>query len=622
MSETSFPMNDLLRRKVQTSLVIFGLALCVASTLFLLLFAERVGFGISLSVEGRLTSGFSSVFSPFMLLLGILVLIVGVVMVSFMSFIMMSQRTKDIGLMKAAGCPNDLLFGYFFTELLIVALVSCFSGVVLGLAADFGSSSLFPSLGIRVPQESINFLFVIIIFVLFFAASLIFGTKPVLSAVKTGTAKAISPTYYFGLEKTPGFKVISRSGFTMKIALRSLYRHRSATIRIVLCLSTVFLLITVAIAGGTIASSTTSSWVEKAIGRDMALVAHRNMTQQYRLLLSKFYEEQQDPEFNYADERYLMSADLVNELRSILGNAGFEQRLVLKVPVSEVQGIILGRTTSDTKTVGSNRTGEVLMIGVEPMSVLNQWYLQGKFFSEEKVLEAVVGDTLAQKMFSVPLVQEIELFNESFKIVGVCLDPINNGNVTYVPLKSLEDLMGIPKPNLIMVRIASSSDRAEILNLIRTLFAVSNSDFEVFDLNEVLEKSLDFLGYIWSTMMFLPIFSLIAASLCLLGYVMLTINEQRQEFGVLRALGARPRTIVKIVSGQSLVVLMSSYAVGIGFGTIVTLLILVEEPIVTGYTVMSVAGWLLIGFVATFLSALYPALRFARKPILETMSQS
>lgn len=622
MSETSFSINDLLRRKLQTGLVIIGLALCVASTLFLLLFAERIGFGISLAVEGKLTTGFSLVFSPFILLLGILVLVVGVVMVSFMSFIMMSQRTRDIGLMKAAGCPNDMLFGYFFTELLIVAFVSCFSGVILGLVADFGSSSLFTSLGLKVPQESVNFWFVLIIFALFFAVVLVFGTKPILSTVKTGAAKAISPTYYFGLDRTPGFKVVSKSGFTMKIALRGLYRHRSATIRIVLCLSTVFLLVTVAVAGGTIASTTTSSWVEKAIGRDIVLIAHKNMTKQYRLLLSKFYEGQKDSQFNYTDERYLISADLVNQLRPILGNARVDTRLVLKVPVSEIQGVILGNTTADTKTVGSNRKGESLIIGVEPMDVLNEWFLRGRLLSEDQASEAIVGDTLAHKMFSVPLAQEIELFNKTFKVVGVCLDPIDNGNVTYVPLKALENVTGISKPNIIMIKINTSSNRAEILDQIRTVVTASNPDFEVYDLNEVLDKSLGFLGYIWSTIMFLPIFSLIAASLCLLGYVMLTINEQKQEFGVLRALGARPRTVVKIVSGQSLVVLLSSYAVGIAFGIIVTLLILVEEPIVTGYTVMAIAGWLLIGLAATFLSTLYPALRFAKKPILETMTQS
>jgi len=120
--------------------------------------------------------------------------------------------------------------------------------------------------------------------------------------------------------------------------------------------------------------------------------------------------------------------------------------------------------------------------------------------------------------------------------------------------------------------------------------------------------------------MFLPLFSLVAASLCLIGYVILTVTEQRREFGVLRAVGAKPRTVVKIISGQSFIVLLSSYAAGIAIGIILALLILVPEPLVTSYIVIKIAGWLLTALAATFIFSLYPAIKFARKPILEIMA--
>jgi len=223
-------------------------------------------------------------------------------------------------------------------------------------------------------------------------------------------------------------------------------------------------------------------------------------------------------------------------------------------------------------------------------------------------------------MFSVPLSQRIELRGQDFNIVGVCLDPINNGNVTYVPLKDLQNITGVSKPNIVMVETDPSANRTAVLNSIRTEIRKLNSNFEVLDLNEVLDKNLSFLDYIWSTIMFLPLISLFAASLCLIAYVMLTITEQRQEFGVLRALGANPKTIVKIVSGQSLVVLLSSCSAGIAFGIIVTLLILIPEPLITGFTVAEISGWLLTALAATFVFSLYPAIRFARKPILEIMT--
>ena len=620
MSETFFPVNDLLRRKLQTSLIVISLTLCVASTLFLLLFGEKIGFEISLIGEGKLTAGFSTVFSSFILFLGVLIFIVGAVIISFMVFVMMSQRIRDIGLMKATGCPNDLIFGYFMIELLIVTFVGCFLGVVLGILADFASTSLLSGLGFQISQKPVNFWLVLLVFVLFFSLALVFGAKPVLDTTKVEPTKAISPTYYFGLSKEPGFKVISKSGFTIKMAMRNLFRRKSATVRIVLCLTVVFVLVTVAVAGGIIADQTTKSWVEKAMGRDVILIGHQEMCNQYKLLLSRFYETGEDLQSNYMDERYLISEELLNQLGSMEGIIEIDARLVLEAHVKEVQGYILGPETQATTPVGDDREGESLIVGVEPRRVLSEWFLEGEFLKGDQTLEVVIGDSLAQKMFSMPLNQSIRLFDKYFDVIGVCLDPINNGNVTYVPLKSLQNITGISKPNIVMVKIDASANRADILDQIRAEIGNIPSEFEVFELNKILNKNLGFLGYIWSTVMFLPLFSLVAASLCLIGYVMLTITEQRQEFGVLRAIGAKPRTVVKIVSGQSFIVLLSSYAAGIAIGIILTLLILIPEPLVTSYTVIEIAGWLLIALAATFIFSLYPAIKFARKPILEIMA--
>lgn len=211
------------------------------------------------------------------------------------------------------------------------------------------------------------------------------------------------------------------------------------------------------------------------------------------------------------------------------------------------------------------------------------------------------------------------LFNTSLKIVGVCLDPINNGNITYIPLKTLQTITGIPKPNLLMAKI-TSANRTEVLNNLLEIVKDANSDFEVAELNEILNENLGFLGFIWYAIMFLPIFSLTSAALCLTGYVMLTITEQKQEFGILRVLGAKQKTVLSIVALQSLIVLLSSYAVGIELGVIITLLILIPEPVVTSFTIIQITGWLLSALTIIFTFSLYPSIRFMKKPLRELIS--
>jgi putative ABC transport system permease protein len=221
--------------------------------------------------QESLTIGVTRVFSPLLTFIGFLAFMTGAVIVSFLVYVMMVQRVKDIGLMKAAGCPNNLVFGYFFTELLMIVFVSCILGAIFGVAADYSVTILFSSFGFGVLQKPVNFGVVLIVFGAFFGLALVFGVKPILDVVKVEPVKAMSPLYRFGVGVEGGFQVVSRSGFTTKIALRSLFRRKSGTIRIVLCLSAVFILLTVAVAGAVIAEETTERWITGAIGEDLVL---------------------------------------------------------------------------------------------------------------------------------------------------------------------------------------------------------------------------------------------------------------------------------------------------------------------------------------------------------------
>ena len=323
--------------------------------------------------------------------------------------------------------------------------------------------------------------------------------------------------------------------------------------------------------------------------------------------------------FNYTEQEYLVPENLLDQLKTI-SSIDVDARLVLEAHVKEVPGHIFGPETSATIEVGDNREGESLIVGVEPGEMLSECFIEGEFIKENRTGEAVIGDSLAQKMFSQPLNQSIKLFDRNFDVTGVCIDPINNGNVTYTPLKALQNVTGISKPNVIMVRI-DPANRTEILNQISDKVKAVNPEFEIFQLDEVLDRNLSFLRYVWSTLMFLPLFSLIAASLCLIGYMVLAIAEQGRELGVLRALGMKPKTVTKTVSEQSFIVLLSCFALGEPIGIILTLLILVPEPVVTSYTILEIAGWLLVALVVMFVSSLYPAVKFARKPILEIMNR-
>jgi ABC-type antimicrobial peptide transport system permease subunit len=616
MSKAAFPVNDLLRRKLQTSLTMATLTLSVASTLFLLLFSRRIGFGIT-AVGDTLTHGLSAVFSQFVLFVGILIFAVGAVITSFIIFLMMKQRTRDFGLIKAAGCPNGLVFGYFMTELLVITFLGCVLGLVLGFVADFAVTNI---LHFQAYQKPPDLWLAPLVFAAFFALALIFGTKPMLDAARLSPIKALSPVQYFGLSTGRKLKPLSRFGLTLKIAARSLFRRQSASIRIILLLSIVFVLLTVSISGGIIASDTTQSWVENAIGKNIIVIAHNSMGAQYKLLLSKFFGAAENGDFDYLDERLAIPSTILQQLNSTPGIATVDARLILKEHIQEVSNFTIDPETLVTIPVGDSREGDSLIVGVDPEKVTATWSIQGRFLNTEDAWEAVIGDSIAQTMFSQPLSQSIRLQNRTFSIVGVCVDPINNGKVTYVPVEQLQTFTNMSNPNIVLVKLEPSADRSATLAQIKDEITSVNSDLTVFELDEVLQENLSFLGSVWSTVMLLPLFTLASAALCLIGYTMLAVDEQRQEFAILRATGTKPNAVIAILAVQSIVILLSSFAVGISLGVITTLLILVPNPVVTTVTLLEVAALLFTALAGMFLMSLYPAARFAKTPILKIMT--
>jgi ABC-type antimicrobial peptide transport system permease subunit len=620
MSEGSFPIKDLMRRKFQTGMVLISLTLSVASTLFLLLFSSEISISVSSVVEGASSAGFTVIFSRFILFMGVLIFIVGAVITSFMTYLMMSERIRDIGMIKAAGCSNERILYYFRTELLLVTFLGCFLGVIFGILSDFVLINFFSVSGVQLQKVSINLWFVFLVFLAFFFMGIIFGGKPIHDATKVEPAKAISPTYYYGLSKGPSFSAVSKSRFTMRIALRNLYRHKSATIRIILCLTIVFILVTVTVAGGVIADQTSKNWVQRAVGTNEVLIANQEVCNQYELLLSKFYAANQSFGFNYTQESYLIPKDLLSQLNRSISGISIDLRLITEANITEVPGFTIDQNTGQTTYVGSNREGVSLVIGVEPGKVPNDWFTDGEFLQAGQQWKAVIGDSIAQELFSEPLSERLTAFANEFGIIGVCIDPINNGKVIYVPLENLEDAAHVLGTNMVLVKIGSSVDYEKTVRDIRTLVNNASSDFGVLELNGLLNKSLGFLDQIWSAIMFLPAFSLVAASVCLVGYVMLSISEQRQELGILRAIGAKPRTIIRIVSEQSFIVLLSCYAIGIIASISLIWLFLVPGPLITGFAMVEIIGWLLIVLAITFVFALYPAMKFSKRPILEMMT--
>jgi ABC-type antimicrobial peptide transport system permease subunit len=583
------------------------------------MFSSRLGVGIT-SSEGTFTIGLTSVFSQFIFFIGILVFLVGAILTSFIVLVMMSQRTRDFGLIKAAGCPNSLVGGYFMTELLIVAIIGCFLGTICGFIADLAVAwTIFGGFSLGA------WWYTPIVFAAFFVLALFFGLRPIFKAAKLTSAEALSPANYYGLVVTGKQKALSKSALTVRIASRSMVRRISPIARIMFLLSTVFVLLTVSIAGGIIAKDTTTSWVTNTENSNTIAIAYGNMGNQYEALLSKFTGTVINESFNYSDAKLAIPSDLKEKIVTSPDILSVDSRLILHQTVTEVPGYFI--IDGQNLTYGGLRKETSLIIGCNPKLMSSTFAGLGRSLNQSSIKEAVIGDSLSQTMYcpdeskkidlADPLKERIQIGTSVFKIVGVCIDPINNAYVTYVPMDELINATGISSPNLLLVTLNGSVDRNTAIEEIQSLAKSVDPNLEVIDLSHTINANKAFLGNTWQTIMFIPLLSLASAAICMVSYMMLSIDEQRQEFTVLRAIGARPKLIVNIAAFESAIVLLGSFGVGLSFGVIITLMILMANPIVTAATVATIVAWLVSALIIMFVLSLYPAVKLSKTGILQ-----
>lgn len=619
MSEVVFPIKDLTRRKLQTSLVIVGLTISTAATVFLTIFGENLGFEIAFVTGGKLTAGFSSIFSRFIIVVDLLNIVAGAVIVSFLVSIMMSERVRDIGVMKAIGCLRNTVLSYFLTELSIIVLTSCIIGTICGILANFACIHLLNALGFSIAQKSLNLWMILLIFITFVIISHVFGVRPIVKAIRVKPAEALSPLYSFGTIPELSRYSPSKLGFTFKMAFRSLLRRRLPTQQAIICLAAVLALVSVTIVGGIIANQTTQNYVRRAIGKNVVLISHPDVSEQYVKFLSQFFEANETGSIDYLNPNYAISETLVSRLSIIPGVQKVDPRLILETTIYEVPGVIIDPERPDDPytSVGDHRSSSALVLGINPESTISDWLILGRTLNETDLYSALIGDSLAIKSFDSPEVQSFRMLKQSFDIAGVCLDPLDNGDVVYVPFEALSKLVNQTVCNVLLLEI-DPSNRSEILSKIRE---ICGTNLRVLELEGTLEKHLSFLNLLWSSIMLLPLFSLVTATICLISYMMLNITGQQREFGIMRAIGAKPKAVIKMIFTQALIVTLVSGAIGILAGFFVTFVFLIPDPVISYFTIILIVGWLLIALSCLSLASLYPAVRTVKKSVASTLSQ-
>jgi ABC-type antimicrobial peptide transport system permease subunit len=616
-----FPFKELMRRKFQTTLTIVSLAVCVSVATSLVLFGESLGVEVAGFSSSGLTAGFSAVFSNFILLVVLLSCVTGVLVVYSLLSAATSDRTRDIGIMKAVGCLTDAVFQHFATELLILVFAGCLIGTFVGICLNFVSTGLMEFLGFHLSIGPPNVQMVLLVFFLFAVFSFVLGLQLIGRATRVKPAEALSQISDVMAAQQSTFKLPSLfgKGLTVRISSRILRRRWSMTVRSIACLGVVMALMTVIVVGGIVAEETMLSYVQRAVGTNVVLVAKSEMAEYYEHLLDNFLQSSQTEPLNYLNASYMIPDSIISKVQGIGGVIKTDPRLILESTVKEIQYIAPDpNNPGQYIVVGDQRQGNAVFMFVHAGSLVNDWLLLGEKIQDNESNNVLLGDTLAATVFDDPFQQSFEAFGQEFHTVGVCLDPLNNGMVVYVPYEGLNNSVHCSGYNILLVQV-DPSNRTGALEGIED--AISGSGLVLVDLSQSLNKQMGFVSQIWSMLLSLSLLSFISAVTSLMGFLMLSVSAQQRDLGIMRALGTKPGTILKIILFQTFLLVIAGALFGVPIGLLAVLIFLIPEPVISQNAVLAIV-LLISGLTATLcLASLYPAKKAAQTPITTAVSR-
>jgi len=608
MSKIGFPLKDLRRRKFHTAFSILALSLCAAAMVSTVLIAQNYGLQIAAILTGKLNVGFTNIFSGFATVVTYLSILTGGVMTYFFVSANMSARVRDIGIIKATGCIPDQAFGYFVTQLFLLVFTSCIIGTGIGVLLSFFFSFLNPG-NLFTSQMSVNWWSVFEILLVFALVAHFLGVQPIVRALNRKPAEALFPYHLRGVSFKSGQSPSTRSGASFKMAYRTFMRRKTATLSTIICISLALVSTTVAAAGTAIASETTQTYLRGGLGENIILIGHKDITTRYMYFVYQPFQTEKEASIDYFDSKYMIPQALVLTL-TMIPSVEADPRLLLEAMVFERPTITI--VEEHYIVLGDDRSSESVIFGVNPELLTNNWLIEGRTLNKTDTYSAVLDDSLASSILFSPFDQRVTVLGRDFNVAGVAMDPLNSGFVAYLPLDALTTASNQTSYNLMLLKIDSSTYSESLKKVKETL---DGTELQLMELNPVLDRYSRLFQSIWFSFTIVSLLFSVTVALCLFTHMALHITEQEPEIAIMRALGAKPTTVVAIVIMQAILIIVIGGIVGISTGILASLAFLIPSPTISTSNAVAVGLWLLITIGFLCVSSLYPAFRIAKKPL-------
>ncbi|MFX0096453.1 MAG: FtsX-like permease family protein [Candidatus Hodarchaeota archaeon] len=621
MSATSFALRDIKERKGEVVTGIFSLNMAVSINTLILHLGGSLGISISGGLRALTTAGFRNLFFHFVIFSSILCFILTSTVIAFIISTMMERHTRNIGIMKAIGSLSDNIHHYFMVETLIIGLTGILSGIALGLALYFTMGQMFLVAGFGFPV-GFRSLETALVAIVSFTLIYVFGSLEITRGLELKVVDALYPEEseeQLKVKKLSAFsKFLSKMGQSFRVAIRSIKSIPRRSRRTFAIVTVGTSLIVILLFGTALARNTTISYVSKGSGQDIFAIGNPDVLEQYTNMMRSFSSSETSyiEDFDFLNGSYLFNTTLLQELEKVEELEVISGQLLAFSTIDEIYHIVIDPNDPDNyRRIGDSRHAETLVVGLDPASLVTEWFMEGRFITRSDSQIVAIGDSLAFGTFEDPLQQSLILLEENFAICGIILDPLNNGNTLYINIDELQELVGLESLNLVLVKGSDSPGLTSEAGAI-----IEELGLSYVSLQPLVNTNIQFMGNLWNFISILSVLPSLTLFFTIVNTLTILTTNRKKDLAIMRALGAKRMRLLKTLIAESVILTTGGGVLGIVVGLVFIALFLIPMPVWPSiFTLLAVLTTIIVILFATCLISTYPAYQMIKRPPTETL---
>ncbi|WP_295029956.1 ABC transporter permease [uncultured Methanobrevibacter sp.] len=210
-------------------------------------------------------------------------------------------------------------------------------------------------------------------------------------------------------------------------------------------------------------------------------------------------------------------------------------------------------------------TNSILGIEASKLSLAGIDELNGTAF-EDNSKEAIIGSQYAM-MNNLSIGDNITIHNTEFEITGIYeTGSMFADSTIYVPIDTLQNISECDEYSSVLVKTAEDANDTIISDKIKDKFY----DLSTLTSDEISSMMTNVTGILNTASLAVSGLAIIVGAIGIINTMVMTVYERTKEIGVLKSIGWKPRRILLMIMGETLVLTILSGIVGSVFGILIS----------------------------------------------------